>query len=71
VIYDSRQDAIRHQIHETQCMYLRVIPTLMTAAEATALVVLHRKAYAAGMRMIDPGDSPMMTSRGPTRGFPG
>lgn len=66
VIYDARADAVRHQLHETQCAYIRVFPISdMTAAEATAILRVNRDAYNAGYRMVDPADSPMMSSRGP------
>jgi hypothetical protein len=65
VIYDRRADAVRHQIHETQCAYVMVQPADMTPAEATALIRMHRDAYAAGYRMTDPHESPFMPSRAP------
>lgn len=54
VIYDSRDDAIRHQLHETQCAYLVVPPGPMPPAEATAWLSLQERLYDAGMRMTDP-----------------
>lgn len=65
VIYDVRADAVRHQIHETQCAYIRVHPSRMEPAEGTAILRVHREAYDAGYRMVDPADSPLMASRGP------
>lgn len=53
-IYDTRDDAIRHQLDETQCAYIVVQPAAMPDEEATGLLDVNRRIYAAGMRTTDP-----------------
>lgn len=60
-VYDTKADAVRHQLHETQCAYLVVPPAEMPEAEATAWLEMHDKMYAAGYRLQDPDVNPMMT----------
>lgn len=60
-VYDSKADAVKHQLHETQCAYLVVPPAPMPPAEATAYLELHDKMYAAGYRLQDPDTTPMLT----------
>ncbi len=57
-IYDTRRDAIRHQLHEEQCCYVLIPLTGMPPAEATAYLEFHRRRSEAGMRMVDP-EGPM------------
>lgn len=54
VVYDTRQAAVRHQLHETQCAYAQVPPTGFSAAEGTAFLSYHRKVYNAGHLLPDP-----------------
>lgn len=54
VIYDTRADAVRHQLHETLCAYIRVPPGGMAAREAEAVLAYHRAVYDAGFRLPDP-----------------
>jgi hypothetical protein len=54
VTYDSRDNAIRHQLHETLCCYLKVPPTGMEPREAEIFLNFHRKAYDAGFKMTAP-----------------
>jgi hypothetical protein len=61
-VYDTKADAVKHQLHETQCAYLVVPPTQVPPAEATAWLELHERMYAAGYRLQDPDTQPMMTS---------
>lgn len=61
-VYDSKADAVRHQLDETQCAYIVVPPTPMPDAHATAYLEMHEKMYAAGYRLQDPDTQPMMTS---------
>lgn len=61
-VYDSKADAVAHQVHETQCAYLVVPPAPMPPAEATAYLELHQKMYAAGYRLQDPDTTPLMTT---------
>lgn len=58
-LYDTRADAIRHQLHETQCMYVKIPPDDLPPEYATRLLVLHRKVYDAGAHFTDP-DGPEM-----------
>lgn len=55
-LYDTRQDAVRHQAHEQQCAYLNLGPILggMEVQAAFAILKFHRDAYDAGMTFIDP-----------------
>jgi hypothetical protein len=56
VLYDSRANAVKHQIHETQCAYLslRAAPAGMGVQEAYVYIKFHRDAYNAGYRLTDP-----------------
>jgi len=63
-VYDTRAEAIRHQLHESQCAYVRVQE--MTVAEAATFLTFARRAYDAGFRLCDPDDerapsSPILT----------
>jgi hypothetical protein len=60
-VYDTKADAVAHQLHETQCAYLVVPPVAMPEAEATAYLELHDNMYAAGYRLQDPDRNPVMT----------
>ncbi len=53
-VYDTRRDAIRDQLHESQCCYVK-IPRQNLMDTTEALVMLHaaRKAYDAGLRFTD------------------
>lgn len=55
-LYDTRQDAVRHQPHEQQCAYLNLAPIMggMEVSAAYAILKFHRDAYDAGMTFIDP-----------------
>lgn len=59
-MYDVREDAIRHQLHETQCAYVFITPDGMGYREAEIFLQFNRNAYDAGMRMPDPGRSSSM-----------
>lgn len=61
IVYDTKADAVRHQVTETQCAYMVVPPAAMPEAEATAYLELHEKMYAAGYRLQDPDTQPIMT----------
>lgn len=54
ILYDSRADAVNHQLHETLCAYLLIPPTGMSAKSGTSYLETHRKIYDGGMRCIDP-----------------
>ncbi len=53
-LYDSKRDAVRHQLHEQQCCYVAIPPSGMNACSAESYLALHRKMYDAGMRLTDP-----------------
>lgn len=54
VLYDTRADAVRHQLHETLCAYLLVPVKDMTPREAESYLRFHRQAYDSGHRLTDP-----------------
>jgi hypothetical protein len=56
VAYDTRREAIRHQLHETLCAYVRAYE--ITAREAETVLAYHRAVYDAGYRLPDPDDEP-------------
>lgn len=53
VLYDTRQDAVDHQLHETMCVYLCMRQAMggMSAKDAQLFLNLHRQIYDAGGRM--------------------
>lgn len=53
-VYDTRADAIRHQLHETQCCYVQIPPTGMPVAEAESFITFNRNLYNGGFRITDP-----------------
>lgn len=55
-LYDTRLDAVRHQVHENQCAYLSLKAAIsgMPLQEAHVYLKFHRDAYAAGFRLTDP-----------------
>lgn len=58
-IYDSKQDAVKHQVHEQQCYYVSfrgLNPGGINAYECSVVLQFQRDAYKAGMRLIDPDD---------------
>lgn len=64
VLYASREAAIKHQIHESQCAYVQVPWDQMTPREAEAFLGFHRKCYDAGFRLTDPdAPEPVMPTR--------
>lgn len=52
----GRADAVRHQLHETLCAYLRIPWDDFSPRAAAAFLGYHRKVYDAGMRLPDPDD---------------
>ena len=53
-LYDSREDAIRHQLHPERATYVLVPPGGMQPYEAEALLDYWRKLADAGVRDDDP-----------------
>jgi hypothetical protein len=52
--YDTRRDAIVHQLHEQQCCYIKVTPDGITPPDALRFILLNRALYSAGFRIADP-----------------
>lgn len=59
-IYDTKRDAIRHQLHEYQCAYIKIPPGGMSVDHADRYLNVHRKLYDNGMRIADPDHEPLM-----------
>jgi hypothetical protein len=60
-LYDTRADAVRHQLHETLCAYVKVPPGGMQPNEADIFLNYHRDLYDKGFRLPDPDFAlPMM-----------
>ncbi len=62
-IYDRKSDAVRHQLHETQCAYVQV-PMVgdMPENEASQFLEVAERLYRAGYRLSDPDTTPMVTN---------
>jgi hypothetical protein len=59
VMYDSKQAAVRHQLHEMSCAYFsfRTSPNGFSSPRDAAVFLLwHRVAYDNGFRLPDPDD---------------
>jgi hypothetical protein len=54
VAYDSRYDAVKHQLHESFCAYVLVQPCGATPAIAQGTLNFYRAAYDSGRRITDP-----------------
>jgi hypothetical protein len=56
VVYETRRDAVKHQLHEQQCFYVcfRNIAGGAKPEEMAVFIKVNRDAYNAGMRLIDP-----------------
>lgn len=54
ILYDTKADAVRHQLHETLCAYICITPGGMTPSDALSYLRTNRKLYDAGMRLSDP-----------------
>lgn len=59
IAYATKADAINHQLHEQQCVYVKLPPDGMTPRHAKSYLDSHRKLYDAGMRIVDP-DQPRL-----------
>ena len=53
-IYDTKPDAIRHQLHEFQCAYVKVPPGGMDIEHGARYLEVNRKLYDKGLRIADP-----------------
>lgn len=69
VMYDTAPDAVRHQRFEQQCWYVcfrGINPGGFTAKDCSIMIMHYRKAYAAGLRFVDPDNRvrvPVMSSQ--------
>lgn len=54
VLYDTKADAVAHQLHETLCAYVCITPDGMSPASAETYLTWNRRLYDAGMRLSDP-----------------
>lgn len=54
IAYPDRATAIRHQLHEQQCAYLRVTLDGIKPADAYRFVEINRALYDRGYRLADP-----------------
>lgn len=52
--YDTRQEAIDHQLHEMQCCYVLIPFDGMSPKSAESFMRTNRMLYDAGMRLSDP-----------------
>lgn len=54
VLYDSKQDAVKHQHHnENYYTYMQIVPSMMTPCEAEVMLKIARMAYDKGFRVTD------------------
>ena len=63
IMYDTKQEAVRFQIHEMLCAYVCILPTGMPIDDALDFLRINRKLYAAGMRISDPDRHVQMPMR--------
>jgi len=57
-LYQSRSDAVRHQLHEKLCAYVCIPPGGMTPEEAESFLATHRTIYDSGVfQFTDPETS--------------
>ena len=54
VLYDTKADAVRHQLYETMCAYVCIPPGGMPPEDAEVYLREMRKMYDAGVRLADP-----------------
>lgn len=52
--YDTRREAIEHQLHEQFCCYMQITPDGITPEDAYRFLELNRALYDAGYRLADP-----------------
>lgn len=52
--YDTKADAVRHQLHEKQCCYVYIPPDGMSPKSAEIFMSINRKLYDAGMPLAHP-----------------
>lgn len=54
VLYDTKQAAVRHQLDEFLCAYVRLIGMQMDVCDAETFLETHRRLYDRGFRLADP-----------------
>lgn len=54
VLYPLRHIAVRYQLHEFQCAYVKIPPDGFPVAAAEAFLRFNRQLYDNGFRMADP-----------------
>lgn len=52
-LYDTKRDAVAHQLDEFLCAYVCIPPSGMNACQAESYLQVHRKLYEAGFRLAD------------------
>jgi hypothetical protein len=64
VLYDTREDAIKHQLHESQCCYFTFMNCLggAKAIDCQIYLNMHRLAYDNNMRLHEPEAPQLITS---------
>lgn len=62
-VYDTRAEAIRHQLHERQCAYVKIPADDMSPAAAASYLRTVRGLYDAGVPLADPDREIMMPIR--------
>ena len=63
IAYDTKADAIRHQLHELLCCYVLVPNVDMTPRAAWNYLRLHRQLYDAGYHLVDPDKEVVFSQR--------
>lgn len=53
-LYDSKRDAVRHQMDEFLCLYVKLQYGGFNVCQAEAYLKIHRQAYLNGYRLADP-----------------
>ena len=54
VLYDSKHEAVRHQLHEYQCAYFKITLGGCPPREAELFLRINRQLYDGGFRLADP-----------------
>lgn len=67
-VYDTRRDAITHQLHEQQCAYIKIPRDDMPPSHAERFLQIQRELYDKGFRLCDP-DGPELISPITTEGL--
>lgn len=62
-LYDTKADAVRHQLHEELCAYICLLPMAMPVQDALSVLRVHRQLYDGGMRISDPDVHVQMPTR--------